>query len=349
MTHPPSVALPSDTISLVIPTYTMADHLEPLWESIQQSKLISQICEVIFVDDASTDSTPEILSRIQQSALTDPSQPPVRILRAPQNQGRFLTRYWGARESHGQRVLFMDTRITLPAEFGEALAKLRANYSQLCVCVDIDIRRSVYCLYWDRSHRVLFRRHYRDTQKPLPLTPQNFDQYLSGTTTLLCLRELFIRSCKKYESQPLLNDDVALIKDIIQTEPLVVHPELRIQWVPRETALEFLKRLWERGPSFVEYHVFGRRKGSFFWITLLGTFATAAWFLLLWQRPDIAFSLFAGFLGAVVLSTSLFAHGLTEFFQLVALHTATVFTFGLGILRGLGVQSFRVLQRRTSK
>ncbi len=334
----------ADTISIVIPTYNMAPYLRALWDSILASGVLDQVIEVIFVDDGSSDASVFEVGLLKAG----PRGELIEILALQQNQGRFLARLRGAERARGSRILFIDSRITLPTDFGAALGRLRKQYASLCVCVDIDVSRSVYCLYWDRSHRAIFRRHYRDTQQPLELNSENFDQYLSGTTTLLCSRELFLKICKPLENTPLMSDDNAVLKEMVREEPIVVHPEFRINWLPRESAWDFLKHLWARGPSFVEYHVVQRRQGPFFWVSILGAFATLAWILALFVYPQHALGVLAGFIGAVGVSVLVFTRNPLEVLKLLPLHCAVVMVFGVGILRGLVIHSFSPWTRKNA-
>lgn len=331
--------LPS--ISVVIPTYNMGSFLQPLWDSLCAAGVVDVANEVIFVNDASTDQTREAIDRL--AAQPDARNRKIRPLHLERNQGRFLARFEGAQAARGERILFLDSRLTLPEDFGPVLARLAPEHRNVIGTVDIDIRRSVFTLYWERSHRAIFRRHYRDAAKPLTLTPENYDRYLKGTTVFLCSRELFLAACRKFKDTPLLNDDTYLMKEMVQHEPLVIHPDLRISWVPREDWRAFLARLWERGPSFVEYHVFATR-GAFFYIVLMGLAAIAAWAVLTWLNPATGLSIAAGALAALVLSTAVFAKGPIEFIRLAPLHSAVVLTFGTAILRGIWVNLARTLR-----
>jgi len=211
--------------------------------------------------------------------------------------------------------------------------------------VDLNTRRNTFCLYWDRSHRRIFRRHFRDSEKPLVINSENFDSYLKGTTVYLCSRQTFLDACKKFLDAPLLNDDTPLMKEIVRTEPILLHPLLRIHWVPRESAKAFLGRLFSRGPSFVEYHVLTHR-GLFFWIVILGLFWLLAEIVLLATHFVYGATALGISLALIAASTVFFAKGPKEFLRLAPLHLAVVFAFGFGILYGLGyhlIHGFRNL------
>jgi glycosyltransferase involved in cell wall biosynthesis len=315
----------------------MASFLEPLWKSVQDSGLSKTLESVLFVDDGSTDETPAVLARIQASGGADREK--VKVLRLEQNQGRFQARLQGAQACPSERILFLDSRILLPAGFGNALERIAPLHRDIMGFVDIDPSRSVFSLYWDRSHRALFGRHYRDGKEPFLLTPQNFDEYLKGTGILLCSRAGFIRACSQFAEDALLSDDTYLMRRMVDEAPILAHPELRIAWVPRESWKPFLARLFERGPSFVEYHVFQRRSGPFFWVVLAGALGTLAWLAFLALAPAQALTLAAVASALAAFSVVGFTRRPSEVIRMMPLHLGVLFSFGAGILYGLWVNS----------
>lgn len=321
-------------ISVVIPTFDMADHLAALWESLATSGVLDFAVEVLVVDDGSTDHTRAALEAIAKG----PRGELLRALHLPENVGRFRARLEGAKAARGERILFLDTRLVLPASFGPALASAARTHRSVMGHVDIDITRNVFCLYWDRSHRFIFRRHFEDSKKELTLTPENFDRYLKGTTVLLCERELFAKACEKYGD--LFSDDTLLMKDMVATTPITLAPDVRIQWVPRENARAFLWRIWERGPGFVEYHVLQHR-GRFFWMVVAGGVAFVGLAATTIVVPPAGVAMAGLAFMVTTASTALFAKSAAEAVRMAPLHVATVATFGASVVRGLVVNARR--------
>ena len=323
-------------ISVVIPTYEMASHLDELWSSLDRSGLLDVVREVIIVDDGSNDATRDVLARLGEG----PRGERLRVLSLPKNVGRFRARLAGAKEATGERILFLDTRLVLPADFGECLAGAASLHRSVMGNVDIDVTRDVFCLYWQRSHHFLFRRHYRDTVRELTLTKENYDQYLKGTGVFLCERELFVNTSERYSD--LFSDDTLLMKDMVATTPITLHPAVRVSWVPRDNARDFLARIWERGPGFVEYHVLEHR-GRFFWIIAGGSVGLVGLVGVAVVAPPVAAAITVGAVGVAALSTALFARSAREAVRMAPLHVAVVATFGGSVLRGLAVNARRAL------
>jgi glycosyltransferase involved in cell wall biosynthesis len=86
-------------VSVVIPTYNRADLIERSVKSALQQT--HQELEVIVVDDASTDQTPAVLARLEDSR--------VRVIRHERNEGQCRARNRGVRESRGRYVAFLDS------------------------------------------------------------------------------------------------------------------------------------------------------------------------------------------------------------------------------------------------
>jgi len=209
--------------------------------------------------------------------------------------------------------------------------------------VDIDVARNVFCLYWDRSHRFIFRRHYADTRGTLTLTTENFDRYLKGTGVLLCGRDLFVATSSRYGD--LFSDDTLLMKDMVATTPITIVPDVRVQWVPRETAGAFLARIWERGPGFVEYHVLQHR-GRFFWMVVAGGVVFVGLAGVSFAVPPAGLAIAGGTLLVTAASAALFAKSASEAVRMAPLHVAVVATFGGSVVRGLAVNALRGLKKR---
>lgn len=316
------------TIALIVPTYNMAEHLEPLWASFKAAGLLETLTEIIFVDDGSTDATPNQLQQIASE------HDRVVVVTLPENRGRFCARQQGAIQATSERLLFIDSRVTVTSGFADALQHVAQTTSNVVGCIDIDTTLNIYCLYWQRTHEFIFWRHYRDTQVPLQLTPANYDQYLKGTGLFLCSRRLFLDACGMFGDAPPLSDDTALMRLMVEHEPLMVHPALRGNWVPRGTLLAFLGRLWERGPQFAEYHLWQRR-GFFFWTTMLGLLIVFGILWLSLRDPQYGLMVWACILVLVTLSTMLLSKSFKEFFLLAPLHVTVVFACGLSVARGI--------------
>ncbi|NCN41998.1 glycosyltransferase [bacterium] len=325
-------------VSLIIPTYNMSSHIDGLIRSIEEHGLNACLAECIIVNDGSTDDT---LEKIKAH-----DKPWLKVISLAENQGRYWARFHGAQAASQPSLLFLDTRLELEAGFAARLCELQGQHEALMGVVNIDTSSSLFSLYWDRTHRWIWRKHFEAARKGFFLTKENFDEYLKGTTIFLCQRQTFLDVCELYKDEGLLSDDNAIMKHVVEQSPIWVDPGLGIRWKPRESAGEFLMRLWERGPSFVEYHVFERRTGAFFWASIMLLLASILWIYSLINLVDIGVGVFVAGLVVIVLSTGLFAKSPKEFARMAPLHLGVSLTFCAAVLYGLAYNAWRFVLRR---
>lgn len=94
--------LSKPTVSVVIPAYNEAKRLPPVlrhWLELE-SKLPLKIVEYLVVNDGSTDQTSEIISQM--------TEPRVRCLDRPRNQGKGAAVKHGALQATGDLILILD-------------------------------------------------------------------------------------------------------------------------------------------------------------------------------------------------------------------------------------------------
>jgi glycosyltransferase involved in cell wall biosynthesis len=321
------------SVSVVVPTFNMGVQLRKLLNHFVGIKLVENVFEIIFVDDGSTDETPKILKEFCQMHSNS------RVECLEQNMGRFEARKRGALAARCSKILFLDTRLEIMSGFIETLARLVREKDAAMGIVEIDTTRNLFCLYWDRSHKFIFRRHFRDTSKPFNLTEENFDRYLKGTGVFLVNKKIFLDCCNMF-SDIALSDDTYLMKKVVGFTPIHIDPGLKILWYPRENVRDFLYRLYDRGPGFVEYHIF-ERKGLFFWVVLSSLVFISTFLIYALIYPHIFFVSTLVICGLWLFLLLLFVKSFKEFFLLAPLHIGVFFAFGFGVLYGLKVNIVR--------
>src|SRR5262245_142734 len=94
-------------VSVIVPIYNKAKYLEPCLESVLAQERRS--IEVICVDDASTDGSAAILSRIAEA------DPRVTSIINASRRGAAASRNRGLRTARGEWVQFTDADDMLPA------------------------------------------------------------------------------------------------------------------------------------------------------------------------------------------------------------------------------------------
>ena len=198
-------------LSVVIPVFNMGTFLPELVSSLKKSGVLDLASEILMVDDGSTDDT------VAQVNLLKTQEPRVCLLSLGSNQGRYVARLKGAEAAKSNHILFIDSRVVLAPDFAE---KIIANWpfaDFIQPQAHIDTSRNLFCLYWDRSHRAIFRRHYKAMEKgAVEVTNENYDQYLKGTTAVIMPKKLFLDACHSVGQADVLSDDTAVMRHMVR-------------------------------------------------------------------------------------------------------------------------------------
>lgn len=114
-------------ISVVIPTYNRASRISVAVRSVLDQTGIS--CEVIVIDDGSTDGTEEALGPLMDR---------IRYIKT-QNQGVSAARNCGIREAQGDWIAFLDSDDTWhPDKLKRQMECLEHTGAKVCFCVSTD-------------------------------------------------------------------------------------------------------------------------------------------------------------------------------------------------------------------
>jgi len=107
------------TISIVIPCFNEVETLEELIEHVTRADTSGLTKEIIVVDDASTDGSPEVLARVAAR------HPELRCLRHGRNRGKGAALHTGFIAATGDIVLVQDADLEYdPAEYPILLAPI---------------------------------------------------------------------------------------------------------------------------------------------------------------------------------------------------------------------------------
>ncbi len=105
-------------LTVIIPVYDEAATLE---EIINRVRATGLVYEIIVIDDGSTDDSPAILKRLQNS-----DQPPLTLLQHPQNRGKGAAIQTGLAQASGDFALVQDADLEYdPADYPALLAPFK--------------------------------------------------------------------------------------------------------------------------------------------------------------------------------------------------------------------------------
>jgi glycosyltransferase involved in cell wall biosynthesis len=125
-------------VSVVIPAYNQAALLPRTLDALGRQTLSADLCEVIVVDDGSSDDTAAI---VRGRAAADAR---LRLLQHPANRGRSAARNSGVRAARGEIVVFIDGDILVESGFltHHLDAHRRAGRPVVCRGPVVDIAES---------------------------------------------------------------------------------------------------------------------------------------------------------------------------------------------------------------
>ena len=142
----PSGATTPLTFTIVVPTYNKSRDIGVTCEALLQ---LTPEPEIIFVDDASTDDTADLIQR----RLNRPS---MKLIRQPSNRGQGAARNAGVRAATGEILVFVDADVLVPPDF---LRRLSRHYERgvdyVAVEASVSNMKSVYarCFHAQHQHR----------------------------------------------------------------------------------------------------------------------------------------------------------------------------------------------------
>jgi dolichol-phosphate mannosyltransferase len=130
MPHPNLSPDPSPLLSIVLPVYNEALSIGPVLEELLAilPLLAPASCEIIAVNDGSSDDTPSLLHQYAQN------HPVLRIVHLPKNAGQSAAFFAGFHAARGAVIATMDADgQNDPADFPRLLAELQRTAAD-CVC-----------------------------------------------------------------------------------------------------------------------------------------------------------------------------------------------------------------------
>ena len=111
--------------SIVIPVYNVESYLEECIESIvQQLDVINNDCEILLIDDGSTDHSGDICDKYQLQ------YPNIIKVFHKENEGLLATRRYGFQRSNGQYIVNCDSDDFLESDMLESLQEAIVNFDE---------------------------------------------------------------------------------------------------------------------------------------------------------------------------------------------------------------------------
>ena len=322
--------------TVIIPVYngeeTIGECISSLIE--QKGAVYGEDYSILVVDDGSTDRTGEIAKTF-----------PVKIVQMPKNQGRIMARLVGARKAETERLLFVDSRVTLP---GDTIAKLSEFDGLPAVIGETDPAGTKH---ESLIHTVLYlirRRYYGKEFFPVTedmvISEQNFRRAPKGTAVLLIDSDLFLKLTPERTGKN-VNDDTLLFHNLVYDKKisLLRSRKLFFRYSQRTNPRQFSSWLFHRGVRFSDFYL---RPGGYFHVHFLLLAAAMAALLSLILVPQGPLFLAALAIGIDAAISVYLSEERGDFIRVFFGMPAIVMIFGSGVAAFWTKKLLGALKRR---
>ena len=307
--------------SVVVPVYNGAETIGACLSALVNQDYPEDCFEVIVVNDGSTDETSEIAKRF-----------PVRVIDLPRNEGRLVARQAGAREARYEILVFNDVRAIPEAGLLRKLAE--RNYFPLMPdVVDYDGSATGYSRLFYLLRRKFYYPNYPlfNRSDEILIDRNNFDKMPKGTTSLACLKSVWLRYQPKSTGKH-VNDDTRIFDQMVETYPLLRTSEIRVRYLQRTDFWSVMHHMYGRGPRFADYY--SVRGGRFYvWYLLVWSLLVLVAALALGAPSVLLWLALTGAVAFVGLAVWLSERPL-DLVVVLLLFPPVIVAFGLGVLRG---------------
>jgi len=323
-------------ISIIVPVYNGEETIEECLNALINQDYQKEKYEIVVVDDASTDRTPEIAGYVWEKGKRAGIS--CKYVRNQRREGRLLARINGAKEATHSLLLFVDSRCIANTDLLKNIKKI--NYQPIVGNPLVAFDNSISRFSW-LIRRRLYHPYFGKRFEPIYIKRKNFEKIGKGTGIFLCNKELFLLSQPEIMGDN-VSDDTKLLWNVVQKRKILKHPDVKVTYFPRHSLEETIKHTFQRGPKFVDYYL-GLRKEKF-WMFIFSPLLLS---ILTVSLLLINFTYFLYWLSLsmfiFVLVSIWLSENIRDFFIVIALLPIVGFAFEIGILKGLTLKMFKAM------
>lgn len=324
-------------ISIVIPVYNEEFFISNTLESISQINYPKGSYEVIVVTDGCTDGTVANVKKF----------PFVRLIELENNVGRYAARLTGAKEAIYPNIIFIDSRTRVDPNILSAIDQANAKVIQ---GVQFNLQTpGLFEAFYDSVRRKVFAKYYNNRSQILELNKDNFDSLPKGTNVFFVQKDILFQAYSELDGIDMSgdsSDDTKLIKTIVAITPIIIHPDVRIQYFYRKSFWANVHHLYGfNATSFVDYYMHPSQK--YFWLVivlpLLGLLGILAG--LIFVPIPFVFKTIV-LIGMDVAISIFLSKSLRGFFIILLMLPLSVCIFYTGIVRGIFIKFKKSLLKK---
>jgi glycosyltransferase involved in cell wall biosynthesis len=269
-------------LSVVVPAYNSSGWiiqcLTHLRRALSKASLLD--CDVIVVDDGSTDGTGDEAESFGGLNLT--------VVRQA-NLGRFKARQNGLALCKGTHVLFLDTRVFIGEDSLDfVLPHLQRPETSLWTAdVQVNTTKNPIARFWRAIEGVFWSRYMRHP-RTTSFGIADFDYYPKGTTALIAPIPLIRSAIESFKPTVTdwrkVNDDTALLRYAAERTQINISPSYTCTYNARTTLRAFLKHANHRGSVLIDgYLRSGTRLNFAIWAVLFAAPVGSLMALFFWK------------------------------------------------------------------
>lgn len=239
-------------LSVVVPAYDSATWLPSTLDACATALRATRwTAEVVVVDDGSSDGTADLVRE-----LAGDFPVPLRVVEQA-NKGRFLARWTGLNEVHGERVLLLDSRVLLGPTSLAHVEEVVATHPEKTVWnghAVTDPDAPLVGHFWEVITYAFWGR-YLHRPEAVEFGLDNFNDYPKGTGVFVAPRDLLIQACRiawPSGNAALASDDTKVIRHIAAQTPIRLDPGFWAIYRPRGNVRDFIRHSFGRGTFLVD-------------------------------------------------------------------------------------------------
>lgn len=233
-------------ISIVTPVYNEDQNIHRYFEAIKKMEYPKDDLELIFVNDASKDTSLKMLEEIGEKSDYN-----IRIINFEKNYGRAIAREEGAKAAKYEQIFFLDCKCEI---FHDALQKFKEKKYEMINCQILQKDNHIFDKFFLMIRRKVYGMNFKKNLPDAYITKENFNHMPKGTTALFCDKTTFLNSQPDNKHDQLGSDDTKLLWNIIQKKNILKTSDIKVWYNTRKSLKDNIFHIFDRGNKFVDYY-----------------------------------------------------------------------------------------------
>lgn len=265
-------------LSILTPIYNEEDYISRYLDSLINLNYPKSSYEVVFVDDASTDRSAEIIKEFHSQN----PQIPLKYYKNKKNKGILFTLNEAIKYSNYEFIVIIGAHSIIDANILSAFSEIYKDTKSNVIMGNslFESDNNISIIQNAIVRRLYGKNKVSDNFTDYYINEENFEENPKGTSPLFIKKQTYIDNAPT-ETGKKVSDDIKLFKNIIESEGKFLRTsKAKCIYLSRNSILNEIIHIHERGPKFIDYYL---HKGTRFfkYIVLLIALSIIAPFLIL--------------------------------------------------------------------